>query len=200
MSKGWRVNSWSSGEARVGGGDHDQCPPVMFGGHVGVKIAGHQVLGLGLARAPFHEEAVGQATNDAQHEHGVGMSNAATIVILRDVEPLVQAVFDAAEAATIEPQPGLGIQLLGRGAGEQGDGLRLTAGGLAADSGYLCGRRETDRLRGSRGGAENADFIPAAIALLGACACARRFLRGERLPESPAAAFLSYRESRAGCL
>jgi hypothetical protein len=102
---------------------------MTFGGHIGVEIAGHQVLGLGLARAPFHEEAVAQAAKDAQHMHGVGMADTATVVVLRDVQPLVQAVFDAAEAGAIKPQPGGGVQFGRRGAGQQGDGLGLAAGG-----------------------------------------------------------------------
>jgi len=161
---------------------------MIFGGHVGVKIAGHEVLGLGLARAPFHEEAIAQAAKDAEHVHRIGVSDATTVVVLGHVEPLVQAVFDAAEAAAIKPQPSLGVQLLGRGAGQQGDRLGMAIGRETADPGHLCGGGKADRLRGGRGGAEDADFIPAAIALLGADAGGRRFLRGGRLPESPAAA------------
>lgn len=173
---------------------------MIFGAHIGVKIAGHEVLGVGLARAPFHEEAVGQTAKDAQHVHGIGVSDATTVLVLRHVESLVQPVFDAAEAAAIKPQPSLGVQLLGRGAGQQGDGLRFAIGSQTANSGDLCGGGKADRLRGGRSRAENADFIAAAIALLGAGARVRRFLRGERLPESPAAAFLWCREFRAGCL
>jgi hypothetical protein len=90
---------------------------MIFGGHIGLKIAGHEVAGVGLARAPFHEEAIAQAAKDAQHVHGIGVSDATTVVVLGNVEPLVQAVFDAAEATAIEPQPGLGIQFGRGGAG-----------------------------------------------------------------------------------
>jgi len=128
------------------------------------------------------------------------MADAATVVVLRHVEPLVQAVFDAAEAAAIKLQPSLGVQQLGRGAGQQGNGLGFAFSSEAANPSHLRGGRKADRLRSSRGGAEDAGFIPAAIALLGASARARRFLRGGRLPESPAAAFLSLRGSRVGCL
>jgi hypothetical protein len=31
---------------------------MIFGGHIGLKIAGHELLGIGLARAPFHEQAI----------------------------------------------------------------------------------------------------------------------------------------------
>ena len=128
------------------------------------------------------------------------MSDAATVVVVRHVQPLVQTVFDAAEAAAIKPQPSLGVQLLRRGAGQQGDGFGFATAGLAVDSGYLAGAREADCLWGSRGSAEDAGFISAPIAFLGAGARVRRFLRGERLPEFPAATFLSCRESLADCL
>jgi len=82
-----------------------------------------------LAGAPFHKEAIAQAAKDAQHEHGVGVSDAATVVVLRHVQSLVQTVFNAAEAGAIKPQPGPGVEFLGWGAGQQGDGLGLAAGG-----------------------------------------------------------------------
>lgn len=173
---------------------------MSFGGHIGLKITGHEVPGLGLARAPFHEEAIAQAAKDAQHVHGIGVSDATTVVVLRYVEPLVQAVFDAAETAAIKPQPSLGVQFAGRGAGQQGDGLRFAVGSDPVNSGHLRGGWKADCLRGGRGRAEDADFIPAAITLLGAGARGRRFLRGERLLECPAPAFLSSHEFRAGCL
>lgn len=195
-----QTNSWGSGEGGCAGGDHNHCPPMTFGGHIGMKIAGHEVSRLGLARAPFHEEAVGQTAKDAQHVHGIGMSDAGTVVVLGHVQPLVQAVFDAAEAGAIKPQPSLGVQLGRRRAGQQGDGLRLAASSETVNPGYLCGGWKTDGLRSGRGRAEDADFIPAAIALLGAGARARRCLRGGRLPQSPAAAFLSSREFQVGCL
>ena len=100
--------------------------------------------------------------------HGVGVSDAATVVVLRHVQALVQTVFNAAEAGAIKPQPGPGVEFLGWGASQQGDGLGLAAGGLTANSSHLCGGRETDRLRGGWGGAEDADFISAAVAFLSA--------------------------------
>ena len=78
----------------------------------------------------------------------------------------MQTVCNAAEAGAIKPQPSLGVEFLGWGASQQGDGLGLAAGGLTANSSHLCGGRETDRLRGGWGGAAEADFISAAVAFL----------------------------------
>jgi len=101
---------------------------MSLGVHIGVKVAGHEVLGLGLARAPFHEEAVGKTAKDAQHMHGIGVPDATTVIVLRHVESLMEPVFNAAKAGAIKSQPGLGVEPLGRGAGQQGDRLRLAAG------------------------------------------------------------------------
>jgi hypothetical protein len=56
---------------------------------------------MGLMRAPFHEEAVAEAPEDTGHEHGVRMANAATIIVVGNVQALVQAVFDAAIARPV---------------------------------------------------------------------------------------------------
>jgi len=123
-------------------------------------------MGFGLVGAPFNKEAIAQAAKEAQHEHGVGIPDATTVVVQRYVQALVQTVFNAAAAGAIKPQPSLGVEFLGWSAGQQGDGLGLAVGGLTANSSHLCGRRKTDRLRGGWGGAEEADFISAAVAFL----------------------------------
>jgi hypothetical protein len=57
---------------------------------------------------------------------------------VRDVQALVQAVFDAAKSGPVELQPPLGIQFLRFSAGEQGDVLILAAVALAQQAGGLC--------------------------------------------------------------
>ena len=162
---------------------------MALGGHVHREIGACQVLWIFLMGTPFHEEAVGQAPEQAQHRHAVGMADAAAVVVVRNVQPLVEAVFNASKAGTVELQPPRGIQALGRSAGQQGDRFRFAPGGLAAHPGDLRGSREADGFGGCRGGAEDAGFIAASITFLSADAGAGRFLRGERLPEFPAAAF-----------
>jgi hypothetical protein len=184
------VPGWlrSSGEGGIDGRDHDQGAAMAFGGHVHREIGGCQILGVALMGAPLHQKAVGQAPEQAQHRHAVGVADAAAVVVVRNIQPLVQAVFNAPKAGAVELQPQGSIQALGRGAGQQGDRFGFAPGGLAAYPGDLRGGREADGFGGGRGRAEDAGFIPAAIAFLSADAGAGRFLRGERLPEFPAAA------------
>jgi len=103
---------------------------VIFA-HGGLEIGGSQVFRMRLMRAPLHEEAVADAPEQSGHKHGVRMANAATVVIMRNVQTLVQAVFDAAKARAVRLQPFLGVELLGLGAGNEANVLILAALGLA---------------------------------------------------------------------
>ncbi len=81
--KSWPDNSRGSGKGRLGCAYHDHGPPMTLSGHVRVKVGGGQVLGLGLARAPFHKEAIAPPTEEAQHLHPVGISDARPVVSRR---------------------------------------------------------------------------------------------------------------------
>ena len=173
---------------------------MAFGGHIRGEIRSGEVLSVDLTGAPFHKQAIGQTAEEAQHEHTIGMTHPAAVIILRDVQALVQPVFDAAEAGAIDLQPSPGIEPLRRSAGQQRHRLGFAARGLAMDSGELGGCREANRFRGGGGRTENARFLPAAIALLRAGPRARGVLRGGRLPEGAAAAFLWFGEGWVDCL
>ena len=82
-------------------------------------------------RAPLHEEAVADAPEQPGHQHGVGMANPATVVVLGNIQTLVQAVFDAAKTRPVKLQPLPGVELLGFGAGNEANVLILAALGLA---------------------------------------------------------------------
>jgi hypothetical protein len=84
------------------GGDHVQGAAMAFGGHVHGEIGGGQVLRVALMGAPLHKEAVGQAPEQAQHRHAVGVSDAAAVVVVRNIQSLVKAVFNAAKAGAVE--------------------------------------------------------------------------------------------------
>ena len=99
--------------------------------HGGLKVGGGQIFGMGLMRAPLHEEAVADAPEQSGHKHGVRMANAATVVIMGNVQTLMQAVFDAAKARAVKLQPFLGVELLGLGAGNEANVLILAVLGLA---------------------------------------------------------------------
>ena len=85
----------------------------MFGGHVGGKVGGGLMVGLGLMAAPFHEEAVGQAGEDAVHPDGVAGAQPALVVVAGDIGPGVEAVLDAPMVGVVS-EPGARFQARGR--------------------------------------------------------------------------------------
>ena len=67
---------------------------VLFG-HKSLEIGCCLVLRLALARSPFHKEAVAQASEHAHDPNPVGTPNATSIIIVRDIQPLMGAAFYA---------------------------------------------------------------------------------------------------------
>jgi hypothetical protein len=118
--------------------------------HGCLKIGRGQILRVALMRAPFDEEAVANAAEQSRDEHAASVANPATVVVVRSVQTLVQAVFDAAKASSIEFQPPLCIEPLWFGAGQQSNVFLLAALGLAQQAGGLCRQGKADLLSGDR--------------------------------------------------
>ena len=72
------------------------------------------------------------------------------VVVVRNVQPLMQAIFDAAKASPVEFQPLLRIEFLWLGAGQQRDVFVLAALSLAEQSGRLGHQRKANLLRRDR--------------------------------------------------
>jgi hypothetical protein len=89
-------------------------------GHDGLKVGGGLMVGFTLAGAPFHEETVAQPSEHPHHPNPLGTLDPATIIVVRNIQTLVSATFNAPRV-TIKPEPFWGRELLGRGAGDQGD-------------------------------------------------------------------------------
>ena len=94
-----------------------QSRATMVFGHGRLEEGCGLVLGMRLVGAPFHEQAVAEASEQAHDEHAGGEADAAAVVVLGDVQALVQAVFDAAKAGLVQVQPLLGVESFGSGAG-----------------------------------------------------------------------------------
>jgi hypothetical protein len=103
----------------------------MLFAHGGVKVSRRQISRMCLMGPPLHEEAIADAKEQTHNEHAGRETNPAPVVVVRDVQALVQAVFDAAKTGPVELQPPLGIQFLRFSAGEQSDVLVLAAVALA---------------------------------------------------------------------
>jgi len=77
-----------------------------------------------LGRSPFDKQAVAQAPEHAHDPNAVGTPDATAIVVVRDVQSLMGAVFDAPGVA-VELEPAPSGQLCALPAGDQGDALVL---------------------------------------------------------------------------
>ena len=115
---------------------------------------------------PFHEEAVGNAAEHAQDPHGVGALHAAAIIIVRDVQSLVQPVFDT-PTLTVELQPLFGGKRGGRCAGNEHDLFGFPALGLAEQAGDLACEGETDIFSTDRGSSNGTTLRSSLVFLLG---------------------------------
>jgi hypothetical protein len=76
----------------------------MIFSHKGLEGGGGDVVWSRLMSAPFHKEAVGDATKHTQNPHAVIALDSAPIIIIGDIQTLVQAAFDA-PALSVEQQP-----------------------------------------------------------------------------------------------
>lgn len=83
---------------------------TMVLAHGGLEIGGGQMLGMGLMGAPLHEEAVANSAEQAGYEHGRRVADAAPVVVVRNIQSLVQAIFDATETGAVEFEPLLRVQ------------------------------------------------------------------------------------------
>lgn len=92
---------------------------MMFGVHGAEEVGGGFVVGLLLAAAPFHKQAVAEAAKEAHHAQGFGPAHPARIIPVGDVQALVQAAFDA-PSGPIVSQPAGGVEFGGRQARHQG--------------------------------------------------------------------------------
>lgn len=141
--------------------------------------------GLGLMGNPFDTQTVGQAAENGQNTHAVCVAHPAEIIVVGNIQPLMEPVFDSPVGA-IEPQPALGLEAFWGSTGEQGDRFGFVPLDLPSQARHLCGRRKTDLLRMGWGSLNDADFIAAFISLLATGLSAGGVRRGEKLPEVPA--------------
>lgn len=153
------------------------CPAVILR-HGGLEIGCGLVLGVGLAGAPFHAQTVAQTAKHAHDPQARRFADAATVIVLRNIQSLVQAIFDA-PVDSIEMEPCLGVEFVGRGAGQQADFLVLAACRLAQQARGL-GDQGKGRLFGRHGLGHNGAAFGAALVLFQRAALGgRRVLRGK---------------------
>lgn len=89
---------------RVFGQDGAQGTSAVLFGHHHLEIGRGLVFRFALTASPFHKEAVAQAPEHPQDPNAIGTPNAAAIIVVRHIQPLMRAVFNA-PAISIELEP-----------------------------------------------------------------------------------------------
>src|ERR1035441_4297043 len=89
------ARSLSGSKFRVLGKDQAQSGAALILRHGGLEIARGLVLGVGLAGAPFQAQTVAQAAKHAHDPQTRSLADAATVIVKRNVQSLVQTIFDA---------------------------------------------------------------------------------------------------------
>ena len=146
--------------------------------HGRLEVGGGLVLGFGLALAPFHEEAIGQATQHPHDPLAIGSAHPTAVVVQGDIQPEVEPGFDS-PALAVGAQPLSGSEFFGRATGHQRDALVLATGMLAHQAGRL-GRKGKAEVFGRHGPGFNGATLPAAfVALHRARTGRRRHQRGK---------------------
>ena len=170
----------------------------MFFGHQGLEIGGGHVIWTALTLAPIHEEAVGDAPVQAQDQHALVALDAAAIIVVGNIQPLMEAAFDP-PALAIEEQPLLSLEPLARGAGDQAHFFVIATLGLTQQAGGLGREGEADVLGGDGGGADDPILVTALVLLLGTGLGGRGVLRGENPLGERQPSFLRWPGGWAGC-
>ena len=168
----------SSFKFRVLAKNQPQGCPAVFLRHGGLEIGRGLVLGVGLAGAPFQAQTVAQTAKHAHDPQTRRLADAATVVVLRDVQALVQTIFDAPVNA-IKTEPCLGVEQVGWGTGQQADFLVFATGSLTEQARGL-GDQGKGRLFGRHGlGHHRAAFVAALVLFDRAALGGRGVLRGK---------------------
>ena len=150
----------------------------MFFGHEGLEIGRGEMLWTALTLPPFHEEAVGDPPIHSQDQHAFVALDAATIVVVRNIQPLMKATLDA-PALAVEMQPLGSLEPLRRSTGDQGHFFIFATLGLAQQTRRLMGQRKADILRTNGRSANDPVFRTALVVLLRTSLSRRRFIWGE---------------------
>ena len=128
--------------------------------------------------APFHKQAIGDATEHSENQDALVALHTATVVIVGDIQALMQTVLDPPTLA-VEKEPEEGVELFRWGTGNQSDFFVFSTLGLAQQSGGLRGKGKSDVLRRDGSGANDSIFVTSFVLFLSAGLGRRRLIRGE---------------------
>lgn len=161
-----------------------QGTPPMLGAHQCLKIRCRLVLGFALAGLPFHKKAVAQAPEHSHHPNAIGVADATSIIVVRDVQSLMRAAFNP-PSPPVELEPPLRRQSLRLRAGHQRDQFVLAAFDLPQKQGALLDQRKANLFCAQRRGANRSTLRATLVDFLGAGLRGRGLQRGENRPRGP---------------
>jgi hypothetical protein len=171
----------------------------MVGRHGTAEVRGGEVLGLGMPRKPLAAEAVGHPREHGVQAQGLGVAQAAAVVLTRGVEPGVEAGFNP-PMLDVGLQPLLREEFGGRAAGDETDGFGLAPCALTVQPGDLPGAGKEQFLAGD-GGADDPARYPLAFLFLSLVpGAAARVLCGDKRGEPGSGSFDSIRFLISGVL
>jgi hypothetical protein len=103
---------------------------VVFA-HGGLKVGSGQAVWMRLVGAPLHEQAIAHTAEGTHDDHAGRGADAAAVVIMRNIQTLVESVFNTTKTGSVKFEPLLGVEFLRVGAGEQGYVFIVAVLGLA---------------------------------------------------------------------
>jgi hypothetical protein len=128
---------------------------------VSLKVRRGHLVWPSPCLAPFHEQAGGQPPKHAENPDTLAALNAATIIVVGDVQTLMRSAFDS-PTGSIKLEPLRGVESLRRGAGDQSHLLVFASSGPAQQPRRLAGYGKTDVL-GRQGSGLDAAVFGAAL-------------------------------------
>ena len=120
---------------------------MMFGVHGGEQVGGRFMPGLFLLATPRHEQAVAETPQQAHPQPRMRLAHSAEVVVMRDVQTLAQAAFDAPGGAMVFEPLGRAEFLWRQALCSPGPPLRDDGGAAGAAARPPAPRKEIPRLR-----------------------------------------------------
>ena len=171
---------------------------MMFCIHGGEEVGGGFVVRFFLPTAPMHKQTVAEAAEHSGNTHGRGKADPAQIIEMRDVQALVQTIFDAPGAAVFL-EPLAGVELSGKETGHQGHGFGAMMAQVSAEQGHLFHAGKIHLFGGGGERAEGACFKLALVELTAARQVGGEILREKRSRAGPRRGFRYWFGQSAGC-
>lgn len=96
----------------------------------------------------MNAEAIGESAEHSHHPHGFWLSDTALVFAMRDIDTLVESVFNA-PSQPVGLEPLLSIESLGGKTGDEADGFGFVMAEMTAHKSHLSDKGEINFFAGS---------------------------------------------------